>query len=58
MKELISDEDRTVIIVSHSSSTLRNLCDRVIWINEGVMMGDGDANEIVDKYEEFMKNLV
>jgi ABC-type polysaccharide/polyol phosphate transport system ATPase subunit len=58
MKELISDEDRTVIIVSHSSSTLRNLCDRVIWINEGVMMGDGDANEIVDKYEEVMKNLV
>ena len=58
MKELISDENRTVIIVSHSSSTLRSLCDRVIWINEGVMMGDGDANEIVDKYEEFMKNLV
>ena len=58
MKELISDENRTVIIVSHSSNTLRTLCDRVIWINEGVMMGDGDANEIVDKYEEFMKNLV
>lgn len=58
MKELISDEDRTVIIVSHSSSTLRSLCDRVIWINEGVMMGDGDADEIVDKYEEFMKHLV
>ena len=58
MKELISDENRTVIIVSHSSSTLRSLCDRVIWINEGVMMGDGPADEIVSKYEEFMKNLV
>ena len=58
MKELISDESRTVIIVSHSSSTLRSLCDRVIWINEGVMMGDGPADEIVTKYEEFMKNLV
>jgi ABC-type polysaccharide/polyol phosphate transport system ATPase subunit len=58
MKELISDENRTVIIVSHSSSTLRSLCDRVIWINEGVMMGDGPADEIVTKYEEFMKNLV
>ncbi|MGN1311984.1 MAG: ABC transporter ATP-binding protein [Bacilli bacterium] len=57
MKELISDEDRTVIIVSHSSKTLRTLCDRVIWINDGVLKGDGEANEIVDKYEEFMKNL-
>ena len=57
MKELISDEDRTVIIVSHSSRTLRSLCDRVIWINDGVLKGDGKPDEIVDKYEEFMKNL-
>ncbi len=57
MKELISDEDRTVIIVSHSSRTLRSLCDRVIWINDGVLKGDGKPDEIVDKYEEFMKSL-
>lgn len=57
MKELISDEDRTVIIVSHSSKTLRELCDRVIWINDGVLKGDGEPNEIVDQYEEYMKNL-
>lgn len=57
MKELISDENRTVLIVSHSSKTLKSLCDRVLWINEGVLMGDGPAEEIVDKYEEFMKTL-
>ena len=57
MKELISDENRTVIIVSHSSKTLRTLCDRVIWLNDGVLKGDGDADEIVDKYEEYMKNM-
>ncbi len=57
MKELISDENRTVVIVSHSSNTLRTLCDRVIWINDGVMMADGDANEVVDKYEAYMKKL-
>lgn len=57
MKELISDENRTVIIVSHSSRTLKDLCDRVIWINDGVLMGDGDPVEIVTKYEEYMKNL-
>ena len=57
MKELISDENRTVVIVSHSSNTLRTLCSRVIWINDGVMMADGDANEVVNKYEEYMKSL-
>ncbi len=57
MKELISDENRTVIIVSHSSRTLKNLCNRVIWINEGVLKGDGDPEEIVTKYEEYMKSL-
>ena len=57
MKELISDENRTVVIVSHSSNTLRTLCSRVIWINDGLMMADGDANEVVNKYEEYMKSL-
>lgn len=57
MKELISDEDRTVVIVSHSSETLRDLCDRVIWINDGIMMGDGPADEIVTEYEKYMQSL-
>ena len=57
MKELISDENKTVLIVSHSSKVLKELCNRVIWINDGVLMGDGESNEIVTKYEEFMKNL-
>ena len=57
MKELISDENRTVIIVSHSSRTLKELCNRVIWINEGVLMDDGKPQEVVTKYEEYMKSL-
>jgi len=57
MKELISDENRTVLIVSHSSKTLKELCSRVIWINDGVVMDDGDSEEIVNKYEEYMQNL-
>ncbi len=58
MKELISDDSKTVLIVSHSSKTLKELCDRVIWLNEGVLKGDGPAEEIVDKYEEFMLNQI
>lgn len=54
MKELISDENRTVIIVSHSSKTLRELCDTVIWLHDGEIKEIGPSDKIVDHYEEFM----
>ena len=54
MKSLISDDKRTVVIVSHSISALRELCDRVLWINDGEMMMIGEANEVLDQYEAFM----
>lgn len=56
MKELINDENRTVIIVSHSSKTLRELCDKVIWLHDGVIKKIGKPDEIMDEYEEFMKD--
>lgn len=58
MKELINDENRTVVIVSHSSKTLTDLCDRVIWLHEGNIVKDGKPNEVVGKYEEFLKNQI
>lgn len=56
MKELISNDDRTVVIVSHNSNTIKELCDKVIWLHEGVIKDQGDPVEIMDKYEEFMRN--
>ena len=58
MKELISDENRTVVIVSHSSKTLMELCDRVIWLHEGKILEDGKPEEVVSHYEEFIKNQI
>ena len=55
MKELISDEKRTVIIVSHSLGTIKELCDEVLWLNSGEVMMKGPAEEVIPKYEEFMK---
>ena len=57
MKELISKEDRTVVIVSHSMAALKELCDEVIWLNDGVIMGQGKPDEVIPKYEEYMHNL-
>ena len=55
MKELISDSNRTVVIVSHSSKTIVELCDRVIWLHEGLIKADGDPEKIMTEYEEFMR---
>ena len=57
MKELISKEDRTVVIVSHSMNALRELCNEVIWLNDGVIMDQGEPEEVISKYEEYMRNL-
>ena len=55
MKELISDSNRTVIIVSHSTKTIVELCDRVIWLHDGLIKDEGDPEKIMTKYEEFMR---
>ena len=56
MKELISNDDRTVVIVSHNSNTIKELCNKVIWLHEGLIKDQGDPNIIMDKYEAFMRN--
>lgn len=56
MKELINKDDRTVVIVSHSMATLKELCDEIIWINDGVLMEIGEPEVVIPKYEEFMRN--
>ncbi len=55
MKELISDKDRTVVIVSHDRKTVADLCDKVLWINDGELVQFGPTDAVLDAYDEFMK---
>ncbi|MDO5292850.1 MAG: ATP-binding cassette domain-containing protein [bacterium] len=54
MKELIMNDKRTVIIVSHSSETIANLCTSVLWLHEGHVKMRGTPEEVLPVYEEFM----
>ncbi len=56
MKELIQDENRTVLIVSHSVETLRSLCSRVIWMHRGRIRRIGPGDEVLDEYLKFMES--
>lgn len=42
----------TVLIVSHSTSTIRQNCTKVIWIEKGRLMGSGDPGQICGAYEK------
>ena len=55
MKELISDTNRTVVIVSHDMKTIRDLCSKVLWINDGEMVQFGDTETVLEAYDAFMK---
>ena len=55
MKSLISNKDRTVVIVSHSIETLKQLCDTVMWMHEGQIKRIGDPDEVLDEYVAFME---
>lgn len=54
IRELLDDEDRSVVLVSHSLSELRDLCDRVLWLHKGEQVAFGDAKTLLDAYEEYM----
>ena len=54
MKELISNKDRTVIIVSHVSETLQELCTNVLWLHDGQVEMIGAPEDVLPVYEEFM----
>ena len=57
MKELISDENRTVVIVSHSLPTIQELCDEVLWLHEGKVKKLGKPEDVIPEYEEIMESL-
>lgn len=54
MRELILDSERTVLIVSHSTSTLRELCNRVLWMHDGKIKMLGAPEIVLKEYEAFM----
>ena len=55
MKEIIGS-GTTTILVSHSISQVRELCDKVLWLDHGVQIAFGDqVDNICDAYEAMMK---
>lgn len=50
MREAASVDGRTVIYVSHNMNTIRTLCDRVVVLEKGHLVYDGDVEEGISLY--------
>ena len=44
----------TILLISHTLSTVRDYCTRCIWIDEGRLVADGPVDEILARYEAAM----
>ena len=43
---------QTVVFVSHMADQVEKLCDRVIWLDNGNIVANGDAKEVTSAYAE------
>jgi lipopolysaccharide transport system ATP-binding protein len=47
--------DKTVVIVTHHPETIMDLCDRVVWVNQGVTVEVGEPLAVVEHYQQSLK---
>lgn len=45
----------TVLLVSHSTAKIRELCHRAIWLEKGEIVMDGEVDKVCDAYVEAAK---
>jgi len=47
-------EAGTVFLVSHSEQSIRDTCERSIWLESGVIRADGPTDEVLKAYETYV----
>jgi len=53
MKKIV-ENGATVILVTHDVHQVKSFCDRVIWINQGELIAEGEPRDITSKYTRFL----
>lgn len=55
MREIING-GATTILVSHSLTQIRELCNKVLWLHQGKQVAFGKAEDICDQYQFFLSH--
>jgi ABC-type polysaccharide/polyol phosphate transport system ATPase subunit len=48
------DQGKTVVLVTHDVTAVKNFCHHAVWLNEGKVMASGLAKFVADDYRNFM----
>ena len=56
MLEIAKRKDRTIFFISHNMELIKELCNRIIYLDKGKIIFDGDVNEGIKLYLERNNN--
>jgi ABC-type polysaccharide/polyol phosphate transport system ATPase subunit len=49
MREMMANA-RVMVMVSHDLQSIKQMCNRAVWLEHGRLMADGPADDVVDEY--------
>lgn len=52
IKELVNEEGRTVLLVSHDLTRIKNFCSQCLWLEAGKLKMQGSAKQVISAYEK------
>jgi len=47
---VFKQEQKTIVFVSHNSDEILKVCDRAIWIDQGIVYRDGQPDQVINEY--------
>jgi ABC-type polysaccharide/polyol phosphate transport system ATPase subunit len=50
------NQGKTILFVSHDVNSIKRFCNRAIWMNNGIIVQDGNTDEVTDHYLDFLKS--
>ena len=50
------DDGASILFVSHDLGSMEDICDRVVWLDEGRVVEDGPVNNVTSSYVEFLSD--
>ncbi|WP_226036345.1 teichoic acids export ABC transporter ATP-binding subunit TagH [Aquibacillus saliphilus] len=51
------EKGKTMIFVSHSIGQMKEFCEKILWLEYGTVKDYGSVEEVLPKYEEFLKKF-
>ncbi|MBN1121882.1 MAG: ABC transporter ATP-binding protein [Anaerolineae bacterium] len=55
MINTLLSEDRTIVLVSHSTGIVKQLCKRTIWLHDSHLVMDDRTEKVLPRYSQMMK---